>query len=255
MSVQKAIEFIRDIAHKYRISGIYIVGGAVRDEIMYGNMQPGSDIDITSLYANRAVELGGLIAGELGQNIPQILHRTGTLRLSVYDVEIDFKGEWLETSNVDQELRRMGVDVSPITKDVYSRDFTINSLLKNIYSEKIYDISKQGINDIKSKIIKTLLPPNFACQHNPLIVLRAIRFAIYLNFEIDKDLSDSMKQNYEVIFKSISPERAELEVLKMLSKNPTRTLDFLEEYNLTRLVMSDVYRKTLKLHPAAFQEI
>ena len=255
MAIQDAIDFIKDVASKYRISGIYIVGGAVRDEIYYGNMQQKSDIDLTSIYPNRSVELGGLVAGELGLDIPRILHRTGTLNFKVADVDIDFKGEWMDTSGYTEIMRELGIDVNQLTKDVYSRDFTINSLLKSLHTGKILDITGKGIKDIKNKVLRTLLPADFICQKNPLIILRAIRFAVYLGFEIDPDLEKAMKKYSHTILNEITNDRAEKEVLKMLAKDTTRTLELLEEYNLINIILPDIFRESIQLSPAVFQEM
>lgn len=255
MAIEDAIEFIRDVANKYRISGIYIVGGAVRDEIYYGKMQQKSDIDLTSIYSNRAVELGGLVAGELGLDIPKILHRTGTLNFQVADVDIDFKGDWMDTSGYTEIMRKLGIDVNQLTKDVYSRDFTINSLLKSLHTGKVLDITGKGVSDIKNKVVRTILPADYVCQKNPLVILRAIRFAVYLGFEIDPEFSQAMKKYSRSILDVVTNERAEKEVLKMLAKDTRRTLDLLEEYDLINLILPDVFRESVKLSPAVFQEM
>jgi len=255
MAIADAIEFIRDVANKYRISGIYIVGGAVRDEIYYGKMQQKSDIDLTSIYPNRAVELGGLVAGELGQDMPKILHRTGTLNFKVADVDIDFKGEWMDTSGYTEIMRKLGIDVNQLTKDVYSRDFTINSLLKSLHTGKVLDITRKGIKDIKNKVVRTILPAIYVCQKNPLVILRALRFAVYLGFKIDPELSEAMKKYSHSILDVVTNERAEKEVLKMLAKDTRRTLDLLEEYDLINLILPDVFQESIKLSPAVFQEM
>jgi len=255
MAVKDAIEFIRNVANKYRISGIYIVGGAVRDEVIYGEIQEESDIDLTSIYTNRAVELGGLVAGELGLDIPKILHRTGTLRLTIFDTEVDFKGEWIDISGHLELMRKLDIEINPINKDVYSRDLTINSLLKSLHTGKVLDITKKGLNDIKNKIIRTMLPANFVCQRNPLVILRALRFAIYLGFNIDQELEEAIKNNINRIIPAVGKERAEDEILKMLAKNTTKTLGLLEKYNLTNIILPDIFKNTLKLSPAVFEEI
>lgn len=77
-------------------------------------------------------------------------------------------------------------------EDVFRRDFTINSIYYDPFSKEIIDYTA-GIKDLKSKVIKFIGDPEQRIKEDPVRILRAIRFAAKLNFKIEKELSQQLK--------------------------------------------------------------
>ena len=191
----------------------YVIGGFVRDLILKRNFK--KDIDIVAVGSG--IELA-LKVSELLPKKPkvQVFKTYGTAMLRFEDTEIEFVGARKESYNF--ESRNPIVENGTLEDDQKRRDFTINalalSLNKSDYGALLNPFD--GLYDLKNKIIKTPLEPGITFSDDPLRMLRAIRFATQLNFEIEENCLFSIKKNCERI-KIISGERIVDELNKILS--------------------------------------
>ena len=191
----------------------YVIGGFVRDFILARNFK--KDIDIVAVGSG--IELA-LKVSELLPNKPkvQVFKTYGTAMLRYKDIDIEFVGARKESYN--HNSRNPLVENGTLADDQNRRDFTINalafSLNKKNYGELLDPFN--GVSDLKNKIIKTPLNPDITFSDDPLRMMRAIRFAAQLGFEIEKKSLESIKKNKERI-KIITGERIVDELNKILA--------------------------------------
>jgi poly(A) polymerase len=166
----------------------YIIGGFVRDLILKRNSK---DIDIVSVGSG--IELAELVAGQLGPDVFVSVYKNfGTAQIRQGDLEIEFVGARKESYRADS--RKPAVEDGTLSDDQNRRDFTINamgiSLDKHTFGDLIDPFD--GIRDLKKKIIRTPLEPEITFSDDPLRMMRAIRFASQLNFDIEPDTFDAI---------------------------------------------------------------
>jgi tRNA nucleotidyltransferase/poly(A) polymerase len=151
------------------------------------------------------------------------------------NLKLDFSSNF-NTLHIDQYLRDKGIDKpTSMQKELYSRDFTINTLLMDLELKTIHDPTNQGIKDLKAKIIKTCLSPEITLKEYNRII-RVIYLATKLDFDISPEIIDFVRKNPTLI-ESTTTEKALSEKLsKSMSYNPDKTLKLLKEMNLSKYI-------------------
>lgn len=203
----------------------YVIGGFVRDLILGRDFK--KDIDVVAVGSG--IELA-LKVSQLIPNKPkvQVFKNYGTAMLRFEDTEIEFVGARKESYQF--ESRNPVVENGTLQDDQDRRDFTINALAISLNSSNYGDLLDpfDGLKDIANKILKTPLDPDITYSDDPLRMMRAIRFANQLNFEIEENSLQSITKNAERI-KIISGERIVDELNKILS-TPKPSIGFLLLY-------------------------
>ncbi len=210
----KIFEVISQASQELNID-CYVIGGFVRDYLLQRDFK--KDIDIVAVGSG--IELA-LKVSELLPKKPnvQVFKTYGTAMLRFEDTEIEFVGARKESYNLDS--RNPVVQNGTLEDDQNRRDFTINALALSLNKDNYGDLSDpfNGLDDLKNKIIKTPLDPDITFSDDPLRMLRAIRFANQLGFEIEENSLHSISKNAERI-NIISGERIVDELNKILSTN------------------------------------
>ena len=215
----------------------YVIGGFVRDYIL--KRGSAKDIDIV------AVGNGIALARKVSNLLPsrprvQVFKTYGTAMLRYKDVEIEFVGARKESYS--RESRNPIVESGTLQDDQNRRDFTINAMALSLNEECFGDLLDpfNGIADLEEKMIKTPLNPSITYSDDPLRMMRAIRFATQLNFEIEEMSLKAIKNNAERI-DIITKERIVVELHKIVtSAKPSTGFLLLEKTKLLHRIIPEL---------------
>ncbi len=216
---------------------VFIVGGFVRDLLMKRE----SPTDIDFVTEGNGIDLAKSAAKEINPNLKVSIFKTyGTAMFKFQGLDLEFVGARKESYS--ENSRNPFVESGTLEEDQKRRDFTINalaiSLNQNNFGELIDPF--EGLVDLKNKILRTPLSPAQTYSDDPLRMMRAIRFASTLNFKIEKDSLEAIKEEKDRI-KIVSLERIMVEFNKiMLSEKPSIGLKLLEETGILPLIMPEL---------------
>jgi putative nucleotidyltransferase with HDIG domain len=207
----------------------YVIGGFVRD-IILERAQP-TDIDFVCVGSG--IELANRVSELLGNDTKvQVFKNFGTAMLRHQDLELEFVGARKESYRSNS--RKPIVEDGTLEDDQNRRDFTINALAIRLNKEYFGELIDpfDGLKDIEKKIIRTPLEPNITYSDDPLRMMRAIRFASQLNFQIEDQSLQAIKEN-ALRLEIISQERITEELNKIiLSTKPSIGFKLLFNTNL-----------------------
>jgi len=231
---EKELFIFNKIAHAAEELGVetYLIGGFVRDKIIGRETR---DADIVCV--GDGIALAKEVAHRFNP-IPRVSYfkNFGTAHIKVEDFDIEFVGARKES--YQYHSRKPDVIPGTLKDDQDRRDFTINALAVSLNIKtygKLLD-PFEGIADIKRKIIRTPLDPLQTFSDDPLRMMRAIRFASQLNFEIEKKTFTAIKEETDRIT-IISQERITDELNKIIaSDKPSVGFDLLYQSGLLHII-------------------
>ncbi len=208
----------------------YVVGGWVRD-LLLKRKQENTDIDIVCIGSG--INLAKKVVLRLGENAKfKVFNNFGTAMIEYNGENYEFVGARKESYRL--ESRKPIVENGTLEDDQNRRDFTINAISIKL-NQKEYGLlidPFSGVEDLEKKIIRTPLNPDETYSDDPLRMMRAVRFATQLNFEIDINSYLAIKVNSKRL-SIISQERITEELNKIiLSANPSNGFKMLFETQL-----------------------
>jgi poly(A) polymerase len=214
----------------------YVVGGYVRDYIMGREC---TDLDFVCMGSG--IEWAEELASQL-EGKPQVnfFRNFGTAHIKYKDWELEFVGARKESYRKDS--RKPLVEEGSLEDDQNRRDLTINAMAiclnKDRYAELLDPFG--GLRDIENKCIRTPLDPDITFSDDPLRMMRAIRFATQLDFEIEPETLDGIKRNHQRI-SIVSMERISDEINKIiLCKKPSKGFKLLFNTGLLDLIFPEL---------------
>lgn len=216
----------------------YAVGGFVRDTVIGRHS---GDIDVV------CVGSGIALAEEVARRLPgaseaKVYSRFGTAMVRVGEDEIEFVGARRES--YDRNSRKPVVEDGTMADDQLRRDFTINALAMSLAEANFGEVVDpfDGLGDIERRVIRTPRDPDQTFDDDPLRMLRAVRFASQLRFDIHDDTKAAIARFAERL-SIISPERQHAELNKiLLSPKPSVGLALLSETKLLPEVLPELER-------------
>jgi poly(A) polymerase len=219
---------VRDVVGEEGLTA-YAIGGYVRDLLL---KRGSKDIDVVVLGSG--IDLARKVAGRLGIENVSIFRNFGTAMIRYKDVEVEFVGARRESYN--RNSRKPVVEDGTLEDDQKRRDFTINALALSLnpssYGELVDPFD--GLKDLEDKVLRTPLDPAKTFSDDPLRMMRAIRFAAQLQFQVGTSTYQGILKNAGRIG-IVSNERIMEEMHKMLqSPKPSVGLELLEDSGLLR---------------------
>ena len=206
----------------------YVVGGYVRDFYLH---RPSTDIDV--VVVGSGIEVAKMLGKRLKTNV-SVFKTFGTAMLhDNQGREIEFVGARRESYSPDS--RKPAVEEGTIEDDQLRRDFTINALAWSLNSDTYGELldSFGGMDDLRELIIRTPTDPDVTFSDDPLRMIRGIRFATQLGFDLVPETFDAIVRNAERI-KIVSQERIATELHKIVD-SPVPSIGF-ELLSLTGLL-------------------
>ena len=190
----------------------YVVGGYVRDIFLE---RQSKDIDFVTVGSG--IEVAKAVSQKVGRDKSHLaVYRTyGTAQVKVLGVELEFVGARRESYN--RQSRNPIVEDGTLDDDQRRRDFTINAMAISVNKDRWGELLDpfDGIGDMKRGLIRTPLDPNITFSDDPLRMMRAVRFATQLGFEIEQGTFAAIKRNAYRI-KIITRERIADELMKIM---------------------------------------
>lgn len=211
---------------------VYVVGGYVRDIFL---QRPVNDIDFVTVGSG--ISLAKEVSEALGRGDHLTVYANyGTAQIKYRNLELEFVGARRESYH--RESRNPIVEDGTLEDDQNRRDFTINAMAICLNAERYGELVDPfgGIADLHKGIIRTPLDPDITFSDDPLRMMRAIRFATQLNFEIYPETFEAIRRNRERI-SIITRERINDELGKIMrSARPSIGFRLLDECGLLQQI-------------------
>lgn len=196
----------------------YVIGGYVRDAILGRECK---DIDVVCIGSGIDLALEVAKEFDLPEHAVSVFKNFGTAMIKVDDWDLEFVGARKESYNRDS--RKPVVEEGTLEDDQNRRDFTINAMavqLNQAHWGLLLD-PFHGVDDLKAKLIRTPLAPGITFSDDPLRMMRAVRFAAQLGFDIFPETFEALKTEKDRL-EIISMERISDELNKIiLCKKPS----------------------------------
>ena len=213
----------------------FVIGGYVRD---YYLRRPCTDIDV--VVTGSGIEIAEALGKELRTKV-SVFKTFGTAMLRAGGMEVEFVGARKESYSADS--RKPHVEQGTLEDDQRRRDFTINALAWSLNGETFGELVDPfgGMEDMEDCIIRTPCDPDITFSDDPLRMMRAVRFATQLGFDIWDETFDAIVRNRERI-KIVSKERIIVELNKIVaSPAPSIGFDLLDKTGLLELIFPEMH--------------
>lgn len=229
MKLSNLLSKMKELAKNNNISEPYIVGGLPRDMLL-GVPRKVKDIDITTGDSG-SLNLAMAALREFPDANFQIFDDQHS-SLGFSNVIVDFSNNWT-VPEIEEELKKRGIEnPTELQKEMFSRDFTINTFLQPLdLNKEPIDITGMAYEDLKNKIIRTPIDADLIIGHDPRRILRALKLAVKYNFTLDPELEKAIFKHKEKI-KDIPENQVKKIVNQMLDINVDKTLNLLTKYEL-----------------------
>lgn len=213
----------------------YVVGGYVRDIML---RRPSTDVDFVTVGSG--IEVASEVARRLKGSHLSVFRNYGTAQVKRRSVELEFVGARKESYH--RESRNPVVEDGTLDDDIARRDFTVNAMALCVNAGRFGELIDRynGIDDLRRGLIRTPLDPDVTFSDDPLRMMRAIRFATQLGFEIVDETFNAIRRNARRI-EIISKERVADELMKIMrSPQPSRGWQLLFRSGLLKIIFPEL---------------
>ena len=214
----------------------FVIGGYVRDYFLH---RPCTDIDI--VVVGSGIEVAEALGRQLGSRV-SVFRNFGTAMLRCGGWEVEFVGARKESYRADS--RKPIVEDGTLEDDQLRRDFTINAMAFSLNADTFGELVDPfgGLADLERCVIRTPCDPDRTFSDDPLRMVRAIRFATQLGFDIDPETFEAIERNRERIG-IVSKERIVTELNKILmSPAPSIGFSLFDSCGLLPLIFPELSR-------------
>lgn len=190
-----------------------------------------TDVDVTT-NSNDSLRLGVLLADKINEIFE--LSEDGHITVFADKYDVDFSSNFISKG----AQKYLGDKLkNKMLLEVYSRDFTINTLHQDLETGKIFDPTKMGFDDIKNKIIRTPVPPEITLRDDPRRIYRAVNLAARYDFDISPEIIKFAQNNTDLFSsKNVKDKYATLKINKALMHNEDRTVEMLKKLGLFKVM-------------------
>ena len=228
----------------------YVVGGYVRDIFLE---RPSADIDV--VVVGSGIEVAKGLKQLLGKRAHlSVFKNFGTAQVKirerqrgdgpgdedVSEIEVEFVGARKESYSHDS--RKPVVEDGTLEDDQNRRDFTINAMAICLNQSRFGELVDpfNGLADLEDGVIATPLDPAITFSDDPLRMMRCIRFATQLNFQIEDETFEALQHMADRI-KIVSGERIEVELNKiMMAPHPSIGFEYLQRSGLLQIILPEL---------------
>ncbi len=215
---------------------LYLVGGLIRDRLL--GVPHTNDLDI--VLEGDAPELALFLHKKgVALHYPVTYPRFGTAMVHVGTPGTEGSVVELVSARSESYLpdsRKPDVQSGTLREDAFRRDFTLNTLMENLHTGEMLDLTGQGTTDLKNGVIRTPLEPRITFFDDPLRMLRAVRFAARFGFTIEEETCEAIrKEATRLAPPTISHERIHdefVKIVKLPGSKARQGLEWLLELNL-----------------------
>ena len=214
----------------------YVVGGYVRDIFLE---RPSNDIDV--VVVGSGIEVAKRLKDQLGRRAHlSVFKNFGTAQVKMGDLEVEFVGARRESYSHDS--RKPIVEDGTLEDDQNRRDFTINAMAICLNEGRFGELVDpfNGLADLEDGIIATPLDPEVTFSDDPLRMMRCIRFATQLNFQIEPETFEALERMADRI-RIVSGERIEVELNKIImAPHPSKGFVDLQRSGLLGIILPEL---------------
>lgn len=212
----------------------FLVGGYVRDRLLGRTCK---DVDVV-VEGGQGTAVAEAVARRLAVRRPVVFERFGTSQLTAGEFVLEFVSARAESYAPDS--RKPDVTPATLEEDVRRRDFTVNTLLADA-AGRVLDLTGQGLADLDAGILRTPLPAAETFAEDPLRAVRAVRFAVALDFEMDPEIPAAIRANLDRLNSVVSIERVNEELRRMLlGDRPGTALRLLRATGIAERILPEV---------------
>ena len=233
MLLSELLYELNNIATQNGISTPFVVGGLPRDKV-FGFASNVKDIDITT-GDKGSFELA-IFSSKKWSEASFRSYDDGHSSLDFKNIRLDFSNNFI-LPGIEDELKTLGIE-SPtlLQKEMFSRDFTINTLLQPVdLSKDPFDITGLGFDDIKDKKLRTPVNPEFTIGYDARRILRALKLCIKYDLEILEDVKEAMLK-YRGAVGELPIGHIKKQVNQMLRMDTEKTINLLIEFKLLPII-------------------
>lgn len=219
--MENKLELFKQLVAIFKTHGyqLFMVGGTVRDYLL---KLPLTDMDVVT----------DATPEEMKQFLPDASYtfaKFGSVSYKIDGVKFDITTLREENVYIDSRHPQQIIFVKDLTIDVKRRDFTINALYMD-EDLKVFDYV-DGVKDLNNHLIRMIGNPDIRINEDPLRIIRALRFSLDFDFDIEKSLSESIKKNFHLLA-NLNIEKVKQDIKKITCTDRKRIETKFEEYNI-----------------------
>ena len=233
MNLPEILTIVSKIA-KDMNSLCYITGGTPRDKVM-GKLSNIDDIDLTSGDKNIHYIAKEASIKLKSENMSYKVLDDGHAQITIGDFKLDFSSNF-NIPNIKNILDKAGLKgSSEMQQELYSRDFTCNTLLMTLDLKQILDPTGLALKDIKDKKLRTCLPAAITLGYDNKRVVRILYMAAKLGFDVDEEIIEWVKENPQTISNCTQAYLIK-KLGKAISYNKNTTVSLLDKMGLWKYI-------------------
>ena len=229
MKLSELLQTLTKVAKDYELSEPYIVGGLPRDRA-FDVVSDIKDIDITT--GDKDSFALAMAASKVWPDAHFRAYDDGHSSIDFNNIRLDFSNNF-NLPDIEKVLEKVGIkNPSELEKEIYSRDFTINTLLQPMdLTKKPLDVTGRALDDIKDKKLRTPVDPELTIGYDPRRILRAVKMMLKFDLEPNPDLEKALIK-YRGGISELPSNQIKKQVNQMLDIDTKKALNLLIKYKL-----------------------